>query len=342
MRWIAADEILQNGAMIIDAHGHLVPPALLAEIEARQAEFPSVSLVSKSAQSLAFRFCGKDATRPVAPFLQDVPQRLDWLDSTGINRQVVGCWLDMFGYELPPVEGEAWARMINRHMAEVARTHPQFVPLASVPLQDGARAASVLRSALDDGFKGIMICTQPDAAGGVLDSPDLDPFWAMAHESAAIVYIHPVFDCGDTRVHDYGMANAVGRITDTLIAVSRIVFSGHVMRYGGARLVAVTGGAALPYILGRLQRNYALQSTHLSDPEAALRHLYYDTIVHDARTLRFLAEIVGVDRIMMGSDSPFPIGDASPMDVVAQAGFPAADTSRINGGLAAELFGLQC
>jgi aminocarboxymuconate-semialdehyde decarboxylase len=325
--------------MIIDAHGHLVPESLLAEIKARQAEFPSVSLV-QSEHSLAFNFCGKGATRPVAPFLQDVPKRLDWMASTGIDRQVVGCWLDMFGYELPAAEGEAWSQMINRHMAELALAHPEFVPLASVPLQDGARAASVLREALDDGFRGIMIGTQPDAAGGVLDAPDLDPFWGMAHESGAIVYIHPMFECGDDRVHDYGMANAVGRITDTLIAVSRIIFSGHVARYSGARLVAVTGGAALPYVLGRLQRNFELQSTNLSDPQAALRHLYYDTIVHDARVLRFMAEIVGVDRIMMGSDSPFPIGDASPLDVVTKAGFSAADESRINGGLAAQLFGL--
>lgn len=327
-------------AMIIDAHGHFVPQSLLAEIKARQAEFPSVSLATKSEHSLAFSFCGKDATRPVAPALQDVSQRLHWLASTGIEQQVVGCWLDMFGYELPVTEGEAWSCMINRHMAELARAHPEFVPLASVPLQDGVRASAVLRRALDDGFKGIMIGTQPDAAGGVLDAPDLDPFWGMAHESEAIVYIHPVFECGDGRVRDYGMANAVGRITDTLIAVSRIIFSGHVTRYSGARIVVVTGGAALPYVVGRLQRNYELHSNNLSNPHEALRTLYFDTIVHDARALRFMAEIVGTDRIMMGSDSPFPIGDASPLDVVANAGFSAADVNRINGGLAAQLFGL--
>ncbi|MCZ6887814.1 MAG: amidohydrolase family protein [Gammaproteobacteria bacterium] len=335
------DGLLQNETMIIDAHGHLVPETLLSEIQTRAADFPSVSLVTKREKSLAFSFCGKAATRPVAPFLQDVRKRLAWMASNGIDRQVVGCWLDMFGYELPGEEGEQWSRMINRHMAGVAREHPEFIPLASVPLQDGARAAAVLADAMAVGFKGVMIGTQPDAAGGVLDAPDLDPFWRTAHESGAIVYIHPVFESGDARVRDYGMANAVGRITDTLIAVSRIIFSGHVARYSGARLVAVTGGAALPYVLGRLQRNYNLQSGNLGDPEVALKQLYYDTIVHDPRALRFMADIVGADRIMMGSDSPFPIGDGSPMDVVSKAGFSAADASRINGGLAMRLFGLD-
>lgn len=326
--------------MIIDAHAHLVPQALLDEIFERRAEFPSVALLDKG-DSVAFSFCGKPATRPVAPFLIDVPRRLKWLVAAGIERQVVASWLDMFGYELPAAEGEAWARMINRHMAQTAVEHDVFIPLGCVPLQDGARAARVLREVISDGFKGIMIGTQPDAAGGVLDDPQLDPFWEAAHDTGAIVYIHPVFDSGDDRVHDYGMANAVGRITDTLIALSRIIFSGHVERYSGAKLVAVTGGAALPYVLGRLARNYELQSTVLSDPDAALRLLYYDTIVHDARALRFMSDIVGTERIMMGSDSPFPIGDASPMDVVRDAGFTGDVAGRINGGLAANLFGLR-
>ena len=77
----------------------------------------------------------------------------------------------------------------------------------------------------------------------------------------------------------------------------------------------------------------------LSKP--TLKQLYYDTIVHDPRALTFMADIVGVDRIMMGSDSPFPIGDKSPLDIVSKAGFSEAELNRINGGLAARLFGLD-
>jgi aminocarboxymuconate-semialdehyde decarboxylase len=326
---------------VIDAHGHLVPKSLLSEIRSQIGQYPSVTLTEKNEQSLAFSFNGNNPTRPVAPFLQDVDKRLEWMASMGIARQVVGCWLDMFGYELPGVEGEAWSRMINRHLATAAATHPEFIPLATVPLQDGARAARVLEDAVSEGFKGIMIGTQPDAAGGVLDAPDLDPFWAKADELQAIVYIHPVFESGDDRVHDYGMANAVGRITDTLIAVSRIIFSGHVARYPGVKIVAVTGGAALPYVLGRLQQNHSVQSGNVGDPAAALQQFYYDTIVHDHRALRFMADIVGVERIMMGSDSPFPIGDNRPMDIVAAAGFSDLEQAQINGGLAAELFGVE-
>ena len=73
---------------------------------------------------------------------------------------------------------------------------------------------SVLEGGMAAGFTGAMIGTQPKGVGGVLDDAELDPFWQAADETGAIVHIHPVFESGDDRVHDYGMANAVGRITD--------------------------------------------------------------------------------------------------------------------------------
>ena len=88
-------------------------------------------------------------------------------------------------------------------------------------------------------------------------------------------------------------------------------------------------------MIGRLRRNYSLDA-RLGDPGEALAALYYDTIVHDPRVLRFLADMVGADRIMMGSDMPFPIGDREPTGSWREAGSPPeAKSPSINGGLAA-------
>ena len=322
--------------MIIDCHGHLVPPSLIDAIRQKAGGFPSIRVIDEGA-SVAFSFAGGKPTRPVSKPLADLSARTSWMDAQGIERQVVGTWLDMIGYEVPVDEGIRWSNLINEHMASAGS---RFVPLASVPLQDGAAAASVLREVHAGGFKGAMIGTQPKGVGGVLDDPALDPFWKAADELGSVIFIHPVFECGDNRVHDYGLANAVGRITDTLIAVSRLIFSGHVTRYRNARIVVGIGGCALPFAIGRLRRNYTLDREHLGDPDAALKAFYYDTLLHDARALRYLADVVGSDRLMMGSDMPFPIGDTEPMKVVAAAGFSDTETSAINGGLAARLFGL--
>jgi aminocarboxymuconate-semialdehyde decarboxylase len=324
--------------MIIDCHAHLVPPSLLAAIRAKAASFPSIKLAEEGG-SLGFSFAGGKPTRPVSKPLSDIPARLAWMDAQKIERQVVGGWLDMFGNELPAEEGTRWAELINAELLAAARAEPRFVPLATVPLQDGVRAAAVLREAHAAGFKGAMIGTQPKGKGGVLDDASLEPFWKAAHELGSIVFVHPVFESGDDRVHDYGMANAVGRITDTLIAMSRLIYAGHVTRYAGACIVAGIGGAALPYVVGRLRRNYALDKK-LGDPDAALAALYYDTIVQDVRSLRFLADVVGADRIMMGSDMPFPIGDPAPLKIVEDTPFSPVERTAINGGLARKLFAL--
>jgi aminocarboxymuconate-semialdehyde decarboxylase len=317
--------------MIIDAHAHLVPPSLLDAIRSQAAKLPSVRLIEEGG-SLGFAFAGGKPTRPVSKPLSDFAGRLKWMDEQKIDHQVVGGWLDMFGNDLPVEEGTAWSRLINEHLASAAKAQPRFLPLACVPLQDGARAAEVLREAHGQSFKGTMIGTQPKGKGGVLDDPTLNPFWEAANELGSIIFIHPVFESGDDRVHDYGMANAVGRITDTLIALSRLIYAGHVTRYSNTKIVAGIGGAALPYIIGRLRRNYTLDAK-LGDPDAALAALYYDTIVQDKRALRYLADIVGPERIMMGSDMPFPIGDFEPTKIVAETSFSDAERASINGGL---------
>ena len=150
--------------MIIDCHAHLVPSALLDAIRAEKAKFPSVRVIEE-AGSLGFAFAGNKPTRPVGKPLLDIAARLKWMDTNKIERQVVGGWLDMFGNELPAEEGTRWARLINTHLALAAEDQPRFVPLATVPLQDGARAAEVLKEAHGQGFKGAMIGTPAQGQG---------------------------------------------------------------------------------------------------------------------------------------------------------------------------------
>jgi aminocarboxymuconate-semialdehyde decarboxylase len=324
--------------MIVDTHAHFVPADLLASIRRERGRFPALRLIEEG-DSLGFAFAAGKPTRPVSKPLSDLRARLAWMDKQGIDRQVVGGWVDMFGYELPATEGEAWSRLINDALLAAAKAEPRLVPLATVPLQDGARAAAVLRAAMDAGFPGTMIGTLPRGVGSVLDHPDLDPFWAAADQAGAVVHVHPSFDAGDSRVNDFGLANAVGRITDAMVAVARLIASGHVARYAKARIVVPMGAAALPFVLGRLVRNQQI-TPGIGDPAEALSRLYLDTILHDVRVLQFVVRMVGSERLLMGSDMPFPIGDTEPTRIVAAAGLTAEQAASVNGGLAEKLFRL--
>ncbi len=325
--------------MIVDCHAHLVPAELLSAIRKDAAKFPSLRLIEDGG-GLAFSFAGAKPTRTVPKPLSDIPARLAWMQKQGIDRQVVGGWVDMFGYELPGAEGEAWSRLANDALMAAAKVEPRFVPLATVPLGDGARAAAVLRAAMAAGFPGVMIGTLPRGPGSTLDAADLGPFWAAADATGAVVHIHPSFDAGDVRVNDFGLANGLGRITDAAIAVARLISAGHIARYRNVKFFAPMGAAALPFVLGRLKRNAAI-TTGVGDPVAGLAMLYTDTILHDARVLKFVVGMIGTERLMMGSDMPFPIGDMEPTKIVAEAGLSAAQTASVNGGLAQRLFRIQ-
>jgi aminocarboxymuconate-semialdehyde decarboxylase len=326
--------------MIIDIHAHYLPKLLIERFEARAPAFPGVRL-TRTDKGVTLRFPGSEPTRPISPKLSDLDERKAWMRQNQIDHQLVGGWLDSFGYELPAAEGLAWSRFINDCMWEGLRTETRFTPLASVPLQDGPLAAVVLEEAIARGFGGIMIGTLPKGLGGNLDDPALDPFWEKASALNAAVVLHPMFICGEPRLADYDLVNAVGRLADTTIAVSRLLFSGHVLKYSGMKLILCHGGAALPYALGRLVRNHAIAHSKYADPRKGFEAMFFDSCVFDPDALDFLIKKAGKGRVMLGSDMPFPIGDPAPQKVVHACSLDAPERSAVLGTTAQRVFCLR-
>jgi aminocarboxymuconate-semialdehyde decarboxylase len=326
--------------MIIDAHAHVVPATMLDALRSKRQLFPSVKL-DESAAMPRLVFAGGAPGRPVQPRLADLATRRQWLKAARVDHQLVGGWTDVYGYELAGEEAADWARFYNEHMARDAAALPMLSALATVPLQDGKLAARVLEEALGQGFKGAMIATQPKGIGGNLDDPELDPFWDLASAKRATIFVHPHYICGDERLAGYDLVNAVGRLADSTLAVARLLFSGHLTRFAGMNLVLSHGGGALPYALGRLKRNRAIH-TDYADPEDGFRRLYFDTVLFEPRALRFLVDVAGADKVVLGSDYPFGIGDPDPCGVVDRARLTAAEREAILGGNAARIFHVEC
>lgn len=228
---------------------------------------------------------------------------------------------------------------MNTCMREALRGEPRFTPLATVPMQDGALAADALAEAMDQGFGGVMIGTQPKGiGGGNLDDPSLDPFWETASKLGAAVYLHPMFICGEPRLSDYDLVNAVGRLADSTIAVSRLLFSGHLLKFPGMKFIVSHGGGALAYALGRLGRNHHNSQGKLADPRKGFAAMYFDSCVFDVDTLEYLTRKTGNDRVMLGSDAPFPIGDPEPRKVIRNANFTDQQKHAMLTGTAQQVF----
>ena len=325
--------------MIIDTHAHMLPQSTLEALRLESNNFPSINLI-ESEEKYQLSFNGEKPTRPIMPKLRMFLEREQFLLSNGIDLQISGGWLDSFGYEIEPEEGADWSRFLNEGMLTDCKGRDELVPLATVPMQSGKLAAKVLQEAVKAGMPGAMIGTQPHGGYGNLDDPDLDEFWEIAAELQVPIVIHPMFGSDDARLHDMQMMNAVGRVCDVSVAISRMLFKGHLTRYDGLTIVASTGGGALPYMLGRLERNFKAFPDLVGDPVQEFHKLYFDSIVFQPDILQFLSKKVGVEKIMLGSDYPFPIGDQEPRSVIDKAGFSESDQELMLTGNARKLFRL--
>lgn len=323
--------------LIIDIHAHFIPGLLYERFDAHATKFPGVKLM-RDDKGKRLQFPGGEPTRPISPKLSDLADRRAWMDKNGIDHQLLGGWLDAFGYELPAEQGLAWSRFYNDCMRGQLREETRFTPLATVPLQEGRLAAQVLTEAMEQGFGGVMIGTLPKGNAGNLDDASLDPFWKAASDLGTGVFMHPMFLCGEPRLADYDLVNAIGRLADSSIAVSRLLFSGHLLKFPGMKFVLSHGGAALPYALGRLARNHAISHGKYADPRKGFEAMYFDSCVFDTDSLEYLAKKAGSERIMLGSDMPFPIGDPEPRRVVETACFDAAQKKSIFGRTAQGVF----
>jgi aminocarboxymuconate-semialdehyde decarboxylase len=321
----------------VDAHAHIVPGDLLEDLRRGASGFPGIEIVERDGgPSLAFG--GGEPSRPVAPGLLDRDRRRAWMDEQRIDVQVVAGWLDMFGYSLAPDEGAEWARTLSAHIKAAADEDGRLVPLGTLALQDPAGAAEALRELRGDGFPGVMVATQ--IGDRELDDPAFQPFWEAADDLSAVVYLHPSFGASP-RHADNGLVNGLARLEDTTVTLARLLYAGIPARFPAVRLVASHGGGSLPYVLGRLARNQAVVAKDAADPAESFARLYFDSIVFDPASLRLLLEQAAPERVLLGSDYPFPIGDLEPRGLVEGSGLDEGTVERVLSANAAELFGVE-
>lgn len=247
----------------------------------------------------------------------------------------MGGWLDLFGYQLPPDEGAEWAELLTESIVAKTSSDDRLLPLGTVPLQAPDRAATALRAHRAAGLPGIMIATR--AGGRELDDPAFTPFWEVAHETGAIVFLHPGLGAASARYADFGLVNGLARLEDTTVTLARLLNAGIPARFPGMKLIVAHGGAALPYVLGRLTRNHLLNKDSTADPVESFAQLYFDTVVFDPAALEFLVAKAGPARVLLGSDYPFPIGDLAPRTVVENAELKPEERSKVLGSTAAAL-----
>ena len=319
-----------------DVHAHCIPSDIVAALEAGGDRLGVA--VTKRNGTRRLMIGGTPSGPPMNPALSDLPARLRAMDTAGVQTQLVSSWIDLAAYTLPASQGVRFARMFNESLAQLIGAHPdRFRGLCTVPLQAPEQAAAELGHAIGElGMVGAEVGTT--VAGRELDDRDLDPFWAMASELGCVLLVHPFNALAGRRVERHFLSNLVGNPAETTIAVAHLIFGGVLERYPELKICVVHGGGFLPYQVGRLERGYvarpALTATHISEsPRAALRRLYYDTVLHDPMSLAALIAFAGPEHVVLGSDYPFEMGDPDPVATVAAVpGLSDADRQLILAG----------
>lgn len=321
----------------IDIHAHYIPQMMIDRIRQQADLFPYVTIEDVPG-TIRMKIGNASWTRPINQKLFDLDERAEELKRQDIYMQINAGWLDIFGYQLPAGQGVEWSNFLNDALLEAtqsARGDIQYKTLATVPLQDGEAAAQVLKKAKESGHLGVMIGTwipsEDGTTGMDLDHPSLDPFWQAAQDLDFPVYIHPVFAGAQPRAKDWAMVNAVARPGETAISVARLLYAGVPLRFPGLKLIISHGGGSLPIALGRMQRNYDFlkqKGEQICDPTEGFKKLYFDSILFEPEALRFLLSLTSTDRVMMGSDAPFPIRDPKQRDIIDSVKLGLSDETK--------------
>lgn len=322
--------------MNIDLHAHLMVLEALTELHAAYPELAPVA--ARSGDGYRLSYPGRPPMGPIPESMFSPALRLAEMDAMRVDLQVVAVPPPQFLYHLPIDAAANFSRVQNDAALTVSAAHPDRIQVfATLPLQDPAAAVKeVGRVAGQPLVRGVQVGTNVD--GVDLDSPELDPVWTVLADAGLPVWVHPDQRsvAGAERLARYYLVNLIGNPLETTIAVARLIFGGVLDRHPRLRFGFVHGGGFVPYQVGRWDHGLRVRGEpreHIqAAPSGYLSRMWFDSLTHDAASLRLLGERVGWSQVVLGSDYPFDMGAPRPVDAVERAGLPPGSQAGVLGG----------
>ena len=328
--------------LTVDIHCHVQIPAAALCASPHQTPDPRASLYTE-----ATRVLNRQQDQDRTPNLEDLALRMRDFDAMGLDAQVISPAPGQCYYNVPAEIGIAATRLVNEGMAAIVAKMPARIPAAmgSVPMQAGGEAAAAeLEYAMTAlGLKGVEILTH--VGDRELSDPDFEPFWAKAEALGAVIFIHPAGFTEPRRFGRFYFSNVIGNPLDTTMALHHLIFDGVLQRYPNLKIIAAHGGGYLPAYSGRIDHAWGARSDAHGNlpmpPTYYLKKIYLDTIVFTPHQLAALVDLFGTEKILLGTDYPYDMGEYDPIGHIASVPtLSDADRAAIAGGNARTLFGL--
>jgi aminocarboxymuconate-semialdehyde decarboxylase len=329
--------------MKIDIHTHILPKHL-PDFKAKYGYGGFVNLEHHKPRCGRMLIDGKHF-RDVEENLWEPAVRLHDCDRWGVDMQVLSTVPVMFSYWAKPADTLDLSKLLNDQIAAVVHQHPhRFVGLATLPMQSADLAVRELERCVKQlGLSGVEIGSHVNDMN--LDDERLFPVFQAAAELGAAVFVHPWDMMGKERMPKYWLPWLVGMPAEVSLAICSLIFGGVFERLPRLRIAFAHGGGSFPGTFGRIEHGFnvrpdlcATENPH--HPRTYLGRFYLDSLVHDPVMLRYLIDLVGDQRIALGSDYPFPLGEPEPGSLIAaMTGLSQATKERLLSGTALEWLG---
>jgi len=313
-----------GAARAIDIHAHYFPQAYL-------------DLLGEAGKQYGFEYRAAPDGFFIGPVhyekkFTDLDLRLAEMYQRGVETHALSLTAPML-YWAPPELSAALARAWNDGASAAHQAHPRrFVGLATLPMVDPDRAVDELERASQlPGIRGVYLGTNIDDRD--LDDPRFLPVFARIEQKGLPVFLHPLktLDRSD-RMKPFYLANIIGNPLDTAIACAHLIFGGVMDRFPKLDICLPHAGGVMPILVGRWDHGTEVRKelAHMQRPPSDyLRRFTYDTVAHSKKIMKFVISEVGVDRIMLGSDYCFDMGDDRPVDAVDGLGLDPAQREMV-------------
>jgi aminocarboxymuconate-semialdehyde decarboxylase len=328
---------------VVDVHAHFLPEAGRRAYR-RGADWHGTRFSRDARGILVAERDGRRTGFGSPQHFEPVEQRVRRMTDRGVDTELLSLLPPLFGYGWPARAAAAAAREVNDELSALSQRFPgRFRGLATLPLQDPAAAVEELGRAMAlPGLVGVAVGTHVDGSG--LHEDRLAPFWRAAAQLRAFVFIHPVHPRAQPALRDYYLGNAIGNPFETTVAAAALMLSGRLVGLPELPVCLAHGGGYLLAAIGRLEHAHRVRPETGRDteqsPRAQFRRFYYDTLNHDERGLRQMVDVLGVDRVLLGTDFPADMGQPDAVAGIRGCGlFSAAEQAAMLGGNAARVLG---
>lgn len=325
---------------VIDTHTHFIPNSL-ADASAMHPAW-GVSVDARDGRDWVVHNQG--FTYPLDPTFVNVEAKLRDMDDRRVAMSLLSLAPPLFLYGLSGADGEAFASWANDELAAaVTHGNGRLAGIATLPMQAPAAAAEELRRCVEDlALVGAQIGSNIE--GAQLDDPRFAPVLEAAEALDVPLMLHPYYTGSKPGLEDYYLTNIFGNPLDTALAGARLIFSGALDRYPDLDVILVHAGGFLPYQLGRLDHGWTVRSEPKVDlkrkPSELFTRFTFDSITHNDEALRWLLEFAGSERVVVGTDLPYDMGDGDPVGRLERVAESPAVWERVAAQNAVELFGL--